>query len=152
MIVLYNKLLKYCDSKKIDVYEIDLINKGLYSDGIIALSNRMSTSNEKACILAEELGHYHTTVGDILDQSKAENRKQERRARAWAYALLVPFEALIEAFEVGIIGRHDLAEFLGITEEYLQQAINYYRDKYGVGIALGDYIIYFDPLGVMKII
>ena len=38
---------------------------------------------EKASVLAEELGHYYTTVGNILDQEDAGNRKQEHKARTW---------------------------------------------------------------------
>ena len=30
---------------------------------------------EKACVLAEELGHHYTTIGDIIDQKESENRK-----------------------------------------------------------------------------
>ena len=37
----------------------------------------MYIETEKACVLAEELGHHYTTVGDIIDQKESENRKQE---------------------------------------------------------------------------
>lgn len=36
---------------------------------------------EKACVLAEELGHHYTAVGDIIDQSYYSNRKQELRGK-----------------------------------------------------------------------
>lgn len=55
--------------------------KGLYCDGVIALNSKFKDSAEKACVLAEELGHHYTTVGNILDQSDTNNRKQELRAR-----------------------------------------------------------------------
>jgi hypothetical protein len=57
--------------------------KGLCFGNRVAIEQSMGT-NEKKCILAEEIGHCYLTVGDILDQSKVENVKQERRARAWA--------------------------------------------------------------------
>ena len=34
---------------------------------------------DKTCTLAEELGHYFTTTGDIIDQTDVSNRKQEHR-------------------------------------------------------------------------
>ncbi len=37
---------------------------------------------DKTCTLAEELGHYYTTTGDIIDQEDTSNRKQEYRARS----------------------------------------------------------------------
>ena len=52
--------------------------KGLYCDGTVALNSHIETSKERACILAEELGHHHTSVGVIVDLSDAQNRKQER--------------------------------------------------------------------------
>ena len=42
--------------------------KGLYCDGYIAINKDIETETERACILAEELGHYYTSSGDIIDQ------------------------------------------------------------------------------------
>jgi Zn-dependent peptidase ImmA (M78 family) len=76
--------------------------KGLYYDKVIALNKNLETTAEKCCVLAEELGHYYTSAGNILDQSKIENRKQERRARTWAYQKLVPLDKLVLAYKEGI--------------------------------------------------
>ena len=37
--------------------------KGLYGDGIIGINDNVKTSVEKTCVLSEELGHHHTSVG-----------------------------------------------------------------------------------------
>jgi hypothetical protein len=39
--------------------------------------------------LAEEIGHYATSSGNIVDYSTVESRKQERRARDYGYQLTV---------------------------------------------------------------
>ena len=149
--MLYEKLLIEANNEKINVYERDIGKlKGLYVDGNIALNLSIETYSEKACVLAEELGHYHTTVGDILDLSKAENRKQERRARGWAYEKLVSLTSLIEASKQGIRNRYELAEYLGVSEKFIEDAIKYYKDKHGLYYELGKYIIYFEPLGVLE--
>lgn len=149
--LLYEELLIEADNEGLNVYERDIGKlKGLYIDGNIALSPFVETRSEKACILAEELGHYHTTVGNILDQSKVENRKQERKARAWAYERLVNFHGLIEASKCGIKNKYELAEFLGVSERFIEEAIQYYKEKYGIFYKMNDYIIYFEPLGVLK--
>ncbi len=149
--MLYEELLIEADNEGLNVYERDIGKlKGLYIDGNIALSPFVETRSEKACILAEELGHYHTTVGNILDQSKVENRKQERKARAWAYERLVNFHGLIEASKCGIKNKYELAEFLGVSERFIEEAIQYYKEKYGIFYKMNDYIIYFEPLGVLK--
>lgn len=120
--------------------------KGLYCDGTIAIRDNIDTTTEKACILAEELGHYHTTVGDILDQSDSGNRKQERQARLWAYNKLIGLSGLISAYEHGCKSRYEVAEYLEVTEEYLEECLECYRDKYGMCKEIDNYIIYFIPI------
>lgn len=126
--------------------------KGLYSDGVIWINRDLPTVAEKACVFAEELGHYHTSVGDILDQSKLANRKQEKRARSWAYERLIPLQRIIEAFHAGVRDRHELADFLGVTETFLQAALGRYKEKYGLHKTLGRYTIRFEPLGILEML
>lgn len=150
----YDELLKEAKQHGIDIYELPLTSriKGLYCDKVIAISKFVSSTAEKACILAEELGHYHTSSGDILDQKDIRNRKQERRAREWAYERLVPLSAFIQAHKQGIRNRYELAEFLGVTEEFLNAAITYYQEKHGLSVKIGNFTIQFDPLGVVELL
>ncbi|MBS3885581.1 MAG: ImmA/IrrE family metallo-endopeptidase [Dethiobacter sp.] len=150
---MYETLLHEAEEERIDVVYRPLRGKikGLYCNGVIAINRNISSTTEKACILAEELGHYHSSVGNILDQSKLQNRKQECRARAWSYQKLVPLEKLIQAHKEGIRARHDLAEFLGITEQFLMSALQNYKEKHGYYCRVGDYWIYFEPLGILEI-
>ena len=119
--------------------------KGLYCDGTVALNSKIETSAERACVLAEELGHHHTSVGVIIDLSDAQNRKQERQARLWAYNNRIGLYGLIRAYEHGCTSRYDIAEYLNVTEEFLEDAVNTYRDKYGVYTTIDNYIVYFIP-------
>jgi Zn-dependent peptidase ImmA (M78 family) len=124
--------------------------KGLYADNIIWINRCIPTVTERACILAEELGHYHTSVGNILDQTDIRNRKQERRARTWAYERLVPLSKIVQAYHAGATDRHELAEYFGVTEEFLQAALKRYREKYGTYAMVDKHIVYFDPLAVAE--
>ena len=119
--------------------------KGLYCDKMIGINIDIDSSNEKACVLAEELGHHHTTVGNILDMTDIGNRKQERQARLWGYNKLIGLSGLIKAFEAGCQDRFEVAEYLGVTDEYLCECLDTYRDKYGVGGTMDDYYIMFIP-------
>lgn len=85
-----------------------------------------------------------------MDQKKIQNRKLERRARAWAYQRLVPLDKLTEAYKAGIRNRFELAEYLEVTERLLEEAIKYYREKYGIYCRVGKYWICFDPLGIIE--
>lgn len=126
--------------------------KGFYYDGNIAIERDM-TSTEKTCVLAEELGHHHTTVGDILDQSSAANRKQELRARLWAYNRLIGLHGIISAYKAGCCNAHEVAEYLDVTEEFLQEALKCYRSKYGLYTQFDNYTIFFEPgIAVLELI
>lgn len=152
----YEELLEDAAAEKIQVDENISFNsplKGLYIDHNIALSDQLETTAEKACILAEELGHHHTSVGNILDQSDWNHRKQEQQARMWAYKRLVSLQNLVDAYCHGHKQFHEVAEYLEITEEMLRDAIRSYRSKYGTIAACGEYYISFEPyLMVGKII
>lgn len=141
--------------KDLNIVEMDLSEvkglKGLYFDGNIALERKMSQT-EKSCVLAEELGHYYTTSGNILDQTDVSNRKQEYRARLYGFNLKIGLMGLIRAFEHGCRSASDIAEYLDVTEEYLKEAVDCYRSKYGVYATVDNYVVYFTPaLGVLKI-
>lgn len=144
----YEQLLDESDKENIFVdenYPFKGNTFGLYIDGNIALSQQLSTSAEKACVLAEELGHHHTTVGNIIDLTNIQNRKQERQARLWAYDKLIGLSGIIRAFEYGCQNIYEIAEYLEVTEEFLIETIECYRDKYGICTTLNNYIIYFIP-------
>ena len=123
--------------------------KGLYCDGVIAISDRLNES-EKAAVLAEELGHHLTAAGDILDQSVAANRKQELHGRIWAYNRLIGLAGIIRAYKMGCRNRYEVAECLDVPEDFLRDAINYYHSSYGRFAQFENYVIYFDPLGVLE--
>lgn len=148
----YEDLLEKAEKAGIQLYENNRISglKGLYVDNTITINSNIETEAEKKCILAEELGHYCTSYGNILDQSTVENRKQEKKAREWAYRQTVGLSDLIQAYKSGVRNRYELAEFLNVTEEFLQEVITYYQGKYGPCFEFDNYIIYFAPFGVLE--
>ena len=120
---------------------------------LLAINKNIETTIEKACVLAEKLGHHYTSVGNILDMTDVQNRKQERQARLNGYNRMIGLMGIIRAYEAGCTNSFEIAEYLEVTEEYLRECIDCYRDKYGIMKQLENYIIYFIPhLGVMKIV
>lgn len=104
---------------------------GLYLDGCVALSSDLQTTAEKSTVLAEELAHHDLTVGDILDLSDAGNRRQEQKARTLSYDRLIGLPGLARAFGAGCESRYEVAEYLEVTESFLQEAIDRYKEIYG---------------------
>ena len=149
----YETLLGEADSHQLKEKEKTLNQyNGLIVGNKIAIRKDIETETEKSCVLAEELGHYYTSSGYILDQSKPENRKQEHRARLWAYNKMITMDKLANARKSGCRNRYEIAEYLDVTEEFLQEAIDSYKEMYGSGYhQYGDYLICFDPLNIYMV-
>jgi len=147
----YEKLSIKAQSQSLKVVEVDLeANDGFYCDGYIFI-NKSLNDKEKYCVLAEELGHYETSYGNILDQNNISNVKQELKARRWGYKHIVTLEGIIEAFENNCLNEYEMAEYLGVTDEYFRECIEDYKRQYGVFCKLGKYHITFEPkLGIYK--
>lgn len=149
----YEQLLTVADQEGLLVKEHSLINHdGLISGRRIAIRRNIETQAGKSCVLAEEIGHHCTSSGNILDQTNVMNQKQEYRARLYGYNLKIGLTGLIRAYEAGCRNLYEMAEFLDATEEYLKEAIQCYSSKYGTCVAVDNYIIYFEPFAVMKMI
>ncbi|WP_333638558.1 ImmA/IrrE family metallo-endopeptidase [Tissierella praeacuta] len=122
------------------------------SDNLILLNKNIECTKTKTCTLAEEIGHHYTTFGDISDQSKTENIKQEIKARRWAVQKLIVVEDFIGAFNAGVRNRYELSEFLGVTESFIEMALTHFKCIYGLYCQIDNYVVYFDPLSVLEII
>ena len=149
----YDELLIEAHENRLEVRELLLsANKGLIIQNRIGIKKDLDSKKDKACVLAEELGHYYTTDGDILDQTKQENVRQEFKARIWSYNKMIGLIGIVNAFNAGCINYFEMAEYLDVTEEFLLEALNYYKSKYGLYTKLDNYILYFHPsLSVVKL-
>lgn len=128
------------------------ISKGRIKGNRIAIDNKL-TEIEKKCILAEELGHYYTGVGDILDQTNGSNRKQELHGRIYAYNKLIGLMGIIDAYKNHCTNFSETAEHLDVPEDFLKDALNYYKQRYGTYATIDNYVIFFEPnIAVLEII
>lgn len=149
----YEQLLTAAAQEGLCVKEQPLTgHDGLIRGSRIAIRKDIETQAEKSCVLAEEIGHYRTSSGNILNQNKVESRKQEYRARLYGYNLKIGLTGLISAYEAGCGNLYEMAEYLDATEEYFKEAIDCYKSKYGLCTSIDNYIIYFEPLAVIKLI
>ena len=94
----FERLLEHTDAEHIRVLEKQFKSnaKGLIKGNKIAIRQDIPTV-EKASVLAEELGHYYTTVGNILNQKVTGNRKQRHKVRPSAYNKLTGVSRLVGA-------------------------------------------------------
>lgn len=153
----YEALLNDAERENVEVVETTHFSgtriKGLYLDNHIAISKDLKTEHEKICVLAEELGHHETANGNILDQSTVNNRKQELRGRIIAYNRLIGLRGIADAYNHHCQGLNEVAEHLGVTENFLNDALSYYKNKYGVCTTIDNYAIIFEPaISVLELI
>lgn len=143
----YDELLIEADKEGLLVKELPLQSgDGRCRGRRIAIRQDIPTLKKKADVLAEEMGHYHTTVGRIIEQDSVTARKQEREARLWAYKVQLPLLDIVRAYQAHCHNITEMSEYLNISEDTIQDALELYRQKYGHGTSvLGDYYIQFEP-------
>ncbi len=151
--MVYEDLLE--ESMANNIYVIENANftsqaNGLINGDVIGINKNIRTYRKRACILAEEIGHYYTTVGNILSLSNEDSRKQELKARLWAYDRLIGLKGIVQAYEHGCRNLCETAEFLDVTEDFFNDALIAYQNKYGTCVKHEDYIITFIPTLCVK--
>lgn len=123
---------------------------GLIVNKKIKISDKLETIHEKKCVLVEEIAHYLLNNGDITNLSEIDNARQEYRAHKLAVRMTISLTDIVRtAISLGEESTiYNVAEELGITEEFLEEAINIYKRTYGEKLDVGSYIIYFHPFKI----
>lgn len=149
----YESLLQEAHELGLIVKEVNLITKkGRCVGNRIAIDKNIKTDAEKVCILKEEIEHFKTTIGDISDQTKISNIKQEKLARAITIENLCSLEKIVNAYKKGFVTRYELIEHLHITEDFFLEAIDYHKSKHGIFTHCDDVIVQFEPIfGILDI-
>ena len=120
----YEKLLSEYE-ERLCIEERPMVCDGLYCDGV-AWINQQLPERRRMCILAEEIGHYETSYGNILDLRDMNNARQELRARKWAYEKIIPLEDILRAAQAGCQRSWEFAEFLDVDEMFMDECLRYY--------------------------
>lgn len=141
----YEELLQIAYDQGVQVVDFDFEGDmtGYYCNNVAFIDKNTTENKEKKCILAEELGHHFTAVGDITGEDTIEKCKQEQLGRRWGFEALLPINDILDVIIDGYDCLYLAAEQLDVTPEYLQEALVYYSQKYGPQMEYGDYIAIF---------
>lgn len=148
---LYEEMLiehDYIEVRETNVMPNDL--HGLWLGDLILIKRNLSETR-KAEVLYEELAHHKLTYGNILDQSKDINRKFENYARRYGYEAALPLRIIVEAHNYGVSNLYELAEYVQLSEKYIVEILEHYKNKYGIGTHYANYAITFEPLRVFRL-
>lgn len=147
----YEKLEYIAQDIKINKLVMPYGLDGFYYTNNIYMDENLSYK-ESVEVLAEEIGHHFTSTGNILDYKNTANMKQEIKARRFGYELVMSLDDIIEMWKLGLHNLYEFAEHLEVTQSYVLNAIDHYKQKYGISTIHGDYLIKFEPLNVYKYI
>ncbi len=128
------KLYSIANKENINIIDFKMKNKAIigridnnYSIGMNY--SKIRNSNEEKSILGEELGHYYCNAFYNTDYSEIEIRKREFRATKWAFKTLIPYSKIKELVDKGCQYNYEFAEELGVTEDLINIALNYYKEN-----------------------
>ncbi|HZJ76606.1 MAG TPA: ImmA/IrrE family metallo-endopeptidase [Oscillospiraceae bacterium] len=114
--------------------------QGIYykADGCLPIIgiNESIVSDKKlfTCVLAEELGHHFTSIGDSSAEcyslaDRINLNKIELVALKWATEYLLPLDEIIDAVKKGIENMEKLSDFLGVTDGFLLERFKFIAKK-----------------------
>lgn len=150
---LYEQWLQKADDIGLSVVEsvpFESQAKGLICGDCIGLNQNIETTAEKACVLAEEVIHSQINVGNIRDQRVSRNTWQEHKTRKVLHRHLANVRTIAYLLKIGCKNSNEIADKMGITEELLLEAINGYKEEYGIFLPIGDDVLFFEPTLYLK--
>lgn len=150
-----NQLLELAKKEKIDIHYLD-INEigvlGLYvkNEGLphmIFLDNSIKNNKYKLIeVLAEELGHYFTSIGNSVNniyryRDKLNVSKCENKATKWASNFLVNEDDIIKLINNNITCIYEMADLIGVSVEILMKKFEYLsKTKQMIDLKNGKYL------------
>lgn len=114
--------------------------QGIYykADGYLPIIgiNENIVSNRKlfACVLAEELGHHFTSIGDSSAEyyslvGRINLNRTELAALKWATEYLLSLDEIVHAIKKGFENIEGLSDFLCVTDEFLLERFKFMAKK-----------------------
>ena len=89
---------------------------------------KIQNESDEKVKLAHELGHCETGSFYNMYAKLDIREKHEHTADKWAIKKLVPEDELKEACKY-CTNRWELAEYFGVTEDFMQKVMDYYRNE-----------------------
>ena len=126
-------LYDLADQQNIEVIPFSMENSGSISlmgdDGSCYIgidTSFQDGSTQERVHLGHELGHCLTGSFYNIHAAVDNRQRHEYRADKWAVKKLIPVDDLDNAIAEGYVEVWELAEYFGVTEQFMQKAICYY--------------------------
>lgn len=98
------------------------------SKPVITIGKHISDARQLRVILAHELGHHFTSVGDTVHRhlcysDALTTSKAERAATKWAAEFLLPQSEVLLTIGTGLQTCSEIADHFGVTEELAEYRV-----------------------------
>lgn len=140
-----NIAIHFFDLTEVGVLGLNIKKEGLHH--MIFLDLKLKSNNDLHLeVLAHELGHYFTTVGNTLNnknyRDRLYNNKFENKADKWACEFLITEEEIINTLNKNITNIYDIAEYLGVPLNILKKRLEYLSlQKQSIKVSDNKYLI-----------
>lgn len=94
--------------------------------------DRIRTVQQELVAVGHEWAHIATGSTYTMGATPAMIQAAERKATRAQIKKLLPFEEMRAAMEAGYVEPWELAEYFEVTEDFVQEAINYYTGPCGL--------------------
>ena len=106
--------------------------------GVFMDFGSIETAAEELVLVAHEGGHICTGATHTVYSPYDLVERHENRADKWAIQKLIPKDELDLAVERGLKAPWELAEYFGVTEDFMKKAVCYYANG---NLAVGLYCV-----------
>ena len=137
--VTLEKLYDKAEQENINIHNFNLENhKGCYYEYknkkfIFMNYCYINSETEEKLTLSEELAHYYTGATYNIDDTYYLKEKAEYKALKWQINTLLPYSELSTQIKKGLTEIWELAEYFQVSEDFIRQALEYYKNKNLVG-------------------
>lgn len=127
-------------------------NAASLSGPVIVLNKKrdIMTSYEGNGLKAHELGHHHSSCGNLLEMPRRLQIKYETMADRWALRRVMPIHQLIAAYIAGARSMEDLSDYLEISPEFIARGLECYEHIYGPELKYNGIVITWDPFNIKE--
>ncbi len=128
------ELTTEADARGINVHEREIPVPGMSAayikteTGEHIIIRQDGTQAERACWLAEELGHHYTGSSRRLHYNAADDWRAEAKARKWAHDRLLSPDAIRTAAR-NTDDIYEIAFTLNVSVEFLRESIDWYMAR-----------------------
>jgi len=118
---------------EVDYFPLQEVVSASFRDNCIVINpNMVKAKSDETVSLAHEVGHCVTGSFYNIYSPLDRRERHEHNADVWAIKKLLPFIEMEGAMRAGYVEVWELADYFGVTEDFIRKAEWYYTEVLGL--------------------